>query len=79
MDARCTPKSVLSTDAPNEASDIGRHRRATRPPPRLPAPEQAKANSVPAQEGLWLEDDRRVEQGREQAVEANEDQTVCRL
>jgi hypothetical protein len=31
------------------------------------------------QEGLWLEDDRRVEQGREQAVKADEDQTVCRL
>jgi hypothetical protein len=29
MDARCTPERVLSTDAPNEASDIGRQGRAT--------------------------------------------------
>jgi hypothetical protein len=79
MDARCTPERVLSTDAPNKVSDIGRQGRATRRLPRLPAPEQAKARSVPAQEGLWLEDDRGVEQGREQAVEADKDQTVCRL
>jgi hypothetical protein len=34
---------------------------------------------MPAEQGLRLEDDRHVEQGREQAVEADKDQTVCRL
>jgi hypothetical protein len=29
-------------------------RAGTKPPPRLPAPEQAKASSVSAQEGLGL-------------------------
>jgi hypothetical protein len=31
---------------------------------------------MPSQEGLWFEEDRRVDQGREQAVEADEDQAV---
>jgi hypothetical protein len=79
MDARCALERVLSTDATNKASDIGRQGRAARPPPRLPAPERAKASSVPAEQGLWLEGDRGVEQRREQAVEADKDQTVCRL
>jgi hypothetical protein len=34
---------------------------------------------MPAQQGLGLEDYRRVEQRREQSIEADEDQTVCRL
>jgi hypothetical protein len=34
---------------------------------------------MPAQQGIWLEDDRRVEQRREQPIKADEDQTVCRL
>jgi hypothetical protein len=50
--------------------------RAACPRPRLPAPEQAKASAVPAEQGLRLEDDRRVEQGREQAIEADEDQAI---
>ena len=37
INARCTPERVLSTDAPNKASDIGRQGRATRRLPRLPA------------------------------------------
>jgi hypothetical protein len=79
MDARRTPERVLPTDAPNKTSGIGRQGRATGPPPRLPAPEQAKANPIPTQQGLWLEDDRRIEQGRKQAAEADEDQTVSCL
>ena len=35
--------------------------------------------SMPAQQGLWLEDDRCVDQGREQPVEADEDQTIYSL
>src|SRR3982074_3435718 len=35
--------------------------------------------SMPAWQGLWLEDDRCVDQGREQPVEADEDQTICGL
>jgi len=34
---------------------------------------------MPAEQGLWLEDDRCVDQGREQPVEADEDQTICSL
>jgi hypothetical protein len=45
----------------------------------LPAPKQAKATTMPAEQGLWLEDDRCVDQGREQPVEADEDQTICGL
>ena len=41
--------------------------------------EQAKATAMPAEQGLWLEDDRCVDQGREQTVEADEDQTIYSL
>src|SRR5580704_991603 len=34
---------------------------------------------MPAEQGLWLEDDRCVDQGREQTVEADEDQTIYSL
>ena len=34
---------------------------------------------MPAQQGLWLEDDRLVDQGREQPVEAHEGQTIYSL
>src|ERR1700681_2083016 len=32
---------------------------------------------MPAQQGLWLEDDRCIDQRREQPIEADEDQTIC--
>jgi hypothetical protein len=34
---------------------------------------------MPAEQGLWLEDDRCVDQGREQTVEADEDQSIYSL
>jgi len=79
MNTRCTPERVVPTDPSDEPSDVGRNGRSANPSPRLPAPEQAKANSVPAQEGLWLEDDRRLEQGREQPIQTHKDQTVGSL
>jgi hypothetical protein len=79
MDTWRAPQRVLATDPSNETSDIGRQGRATDPLPRLPTPEQAKATAMPAEQGLWLEDDRCVDQGREQTVEADEDQTIYSL
>jgi hypothetical protein len=73
---RSVPQRVLPTDTSDEASGVGRQGRAAKLPPRLPVPQQANADSAT---GLWREDDRRAEQGSELPVEANEDQTICRL
>ncbi len=77
MNTRRAPERVLPTDPSDEITNVGRYRRSASRPPRLPTPEQAKANSVPAKQCLWLEDDRGLEQGREQSVEAEKDLTVC--
>jgi hypothetical protein len=79
MDTWRAAQRVLATDPSNETLDIGRLGRSTDPPPLLPTPERAKATAMPAEQGLWLENDRCVDQGREQPVEADEDQTICGL
>jgi hypothetical protein len=63
VNTRRTPQRVLPTDPSDETLGVRQYGRSASQSPRLPAPEQAKANSVPAQQGLWLEDDRRREQG----------------
>src|SRR5258708_38579428 len=77
MDTWRAPQRVLATDPSNET--FGRKCRSTDQPPLLPTPEHAKATAMPAKQGLWLENDRCVDQGREQPVEADEDQTICGL
>jgi hypothetical protein len=76
MDAWRTPERILAAHLSDQRANAGRCGRSAGPPPGLPAPEQAEAAAVPAHQRLRFEDHRGLEQGREQAVKADEDQPV---
>jgi hypothetical protein len=76
MDAWRTPERILAAHLSDQHANAGRYRRSAGPPPGLPAPEQPEAAAVPAHQRLRFEDHRGLEQGREQAVKADEDQPV---
>jgi hypothetical protein len=77
MNAWRTPKGIVAADGSDQISDVSGACRPADTTTRLPAPVQAEAAAVAAQQRLRLEDDRSSEQRREQAVEPDKDQPIC--
>ena len=61
MDPRRAPERVLAAYAANAIVDFARNRRSsTFPTPRFPGPEQAEAQSMPADDCLWFHNDHHI-------------------
>src|SRR5213079_638659 len=76
MNAWRTPQRVVAADCPDQIADVGRNRRPADTTARLPTPVQTEAAPMPAHQRLRLEDNRGFEQGREQPIKPDEDQTI---
>ena len=77
MNAWRTPERIIAADCPDQSSEVGGDCRPADSTTRLPAPVQAEAAAVPAQQRLGLEDNRSSEQRREQPIEPDKDQPIC--
>src|SRR5262245_31658173 len=64
MDPRCSPLWVFLAHPSNQIAQLAIDLWPPRPLPRSPAPERRKARTMPAKDGLRLNDMRRTEQAR---------------
>src|SRR5262247_938183 len=78
MNAWRAPQRVVMADFLDQIADVGRDRRPADTTARLPTPVQTEAVPMPARQRLRLEDNRGFEQGRQQPIEPDEDQAICR-
>src|SRR5262244_4095325 len=78
MNSWRTPQRVVAADRPDQIADVRRDRGPADTTARLPTPIQTEAAPMPAHQRLRLEDNRGFEHGREQPIEPDEDQAICR-
>src|SRR5260221_4978477 len=60
----------------DQLTDLQRDSRSPAAPSGFPAPEQSKSSTVPANHGLGPDDGQRIYNARNQAIQANDDQSV---
>src|SRR5260221_1071666 len=75
-DGGCAPGRVGQAHVPDQLTDLQRDSRSPAAPSGLPAPEQSKSSTVPANHGLGPDDGQRVYSARNEAIQPNEDQSV---
>ena len=70
------PKRIIAIHCPDQIADVGRDRRPADTTARLPAPVETEAAPMPAHQRPGLENDRSSEQGREQPIQPDENQST---
>ena len=76
MYARGAPEWIGEAHLSDQPPDFRRYARPAGAPTRFPAPERAEAGSMPADNGLRLDDRDRIQDAWCDPVQADEDQTV---
>jgi hypothetical protein len=76
MDAGSTPEWVCEVHLADQPPNFRRYARPAGMPTRFPAPEGAKASSVPADNGLRLNDRKCIQNARYNPIQADENETV---
>jgi hypothetical protein len=76
MDAGSAPERIGEAHLADQPPNFRRYAGPARTPTRFPAPEAAKASSVPAEDGLRLNDRKCIQNARCNPVQADEKDTV---
>ena len=76
VNARRTPQRVVAADWPDQCSNLGVNPRTATDIARLPVPVGVEPASVPANHGLRLYDDDRVQQPRIQSIQPYHQQAI---
>ena len=76
VDPRCTPQRVLAAHPPNKRSNLTINSWTAADVAELPAPVGAEPASMPADHGLRLDDDDRVQQRRIQSIQPYHQQAI---
>src|SRR5204863_4090707 len=76
MDAWCAPEWIGEAHLSDQPADFRRYARPSDSPTRFPAPERAEARSMPADNGLRLDDRDGIQDAWCDPIQADEDQTI---
>jgi hypothetical protein len=76
MHARSAPERIGEAHLPDQPPDFRRYARPAGTPTRFPAPERPKARSVPAENGLWLNDREGIQNTWRDPIQADEDHAI---
>jgi len=76
MNAGSAPERIGEAHLPDQPPNFRRYAWPTGTPTRFPAPEGAKASSVPAENGLRLNDRKCIQNARCNPIQADEKETV---
>jgi hypothetical protein len=79
VNLRCSPGTIFSSQAANQASDLRRHFGPPATTLRSPAPVKAKAGAMPADNGLGLHDQQSVLPSRPDAPEPYPEEAIQSL
>ncbi len=71
------PERVVGGHPPDQGDGLCRERRATRPRARLPPPERAEPGTLPAQQGLGLDDQQGLPPGADAARQQHQHRPIC--
>jgi len=76
MDPRRAPQRIGNAHLADQPADFGGHNWPAATAPRLPAPIRPKTRTMPADNGVRLNDRQNIANSREQPIETNEYQSV---
>ena len=76
MDARSAPERIGEAHLPDQPPNFRRHAWPAGTPTRFPAPEAAKACTMPAENGFRLNDREGIQNTRRDPIQADEDHTI---
>src|SRR5262245_59277902 len=76
MDPRCSPLWVFPAHSSDEIAQLAIDLWPPCPLPRFPTPERRETRTMPAKNGLWLNDARRAEQARPESGHPDQQRPV---